>query len=129
MSFKAELPMSYPRPAAGGRTPRTRPQTVTQELPTPFAPKRPKRESFSDASLRALKPATRAEVRYEVMDEGTKHEKYTGLGVRVSWTGRKTFFMLYRREGKLKRYTIGTETRHELDPFARRDVETYREPR
>ena len=41
-------------------------------------------------------------------DEGTKRSKYPGFGVRVSHVGRKTFVMVYRRDGKQKRLTIGT---------------------
>lgn len=35
-------------------------------------------------------------------------EKTTGLGLRVSTSGRKTWFVMYRHAGRLRRYTIGT---------------------
>jgi hypothetical protein len=74
---------------------------------TKFAPKRPKRAVFTDPFLKGLKPATRAEIRYEVLDAGTKHQLYPGFGIRVS-TRRKVFFLAYRRNGRRRRYTIGT---------------------
>ena len=72
-----------------------------------FAPRRVKRASFTDQFLRGLKPATKLEERYEVFDEGTKRAKYPGLAIRVSHTGRKIFVVLYHRNGRLRRYTIG----------------------
>lgn len=72
-----------------------------------FSHRRLKHAPFTDAFLRGLTPATRPEERYEVFDDGTKNLKYPGLAVRVSWKGTKTFVMLYRRNGKQKRYTIG----------------------
>ncbi len=81
----------------------------TQELGlTKFAPKRPKRAIFTDPFLKGLKPATPTEVRYEVLDAGTKHQLYPGFGIRVSSTGRKVFFLAYRKNGRRRRYTIGT---------------------
>ena len=54
---------------------------------------------FTDRSIAALKPKPG---RYEVWEDGR-----TGLGVRVSPSGRKTWVYLYRFDGKPRRMTIG----------------------
>lgn len=55
---------------------------------------------FTDRTIQALKP--KAE-RYEVWEDGK-----TGLGVRVSHRGRKTWVFMYRYEGRARRMTLGT---------------------
>jgi integrase len=55
---------------------------------------------FTDRSLKALKP--KAE-RYEVWEDGQ-----TGLGVRVSPKGRKSWIFMYRFIGKARRMGLGT---------------------
>ena len=55
---------------------------------------------FTDRSIAALK--LKAE-RYEVWEDGR-----TGLGVRVSPAGRKSWIYMYRFEGKARRMTLGT---------------------
>ncbi len=55
---------------------------------------------FTDKGIAALKP--KAE-RYEVWEAGK-----TGLGVRVSTRGRKSWIYMYRFGGKARRMTIGT---------------------
>lgn len=55
---------------------------------------------FTDRSIAALKP--KAE-RYEAWEDGR-----TGLGVRVSPKGRKTWVYLYRFDGKARRMGFGT---------------------
>jgi integrase len=72
------------------------------------AKKRPKRAAFTDPFLKSLKPATPGEVRYEVLDAGTKHQLYPGFAIRVSSTGRKVFVLAYRRNGRRRKLTIGT---------------------
>jgi len=54
---------------------------------------------FTDAKLRALK--AKAD-RYEEVEEGA-----TGLAVRVSVRGVKSFQYLYRFDGKPRRHTLG----------------------
>jgi hypothetical protein len=49
----------------------------------------------------AIKPGTIAQTDY--FDDKTK-----GFGLRVSRTGRKTWFCMYRAGGRLRRYTLGT---------------------
>lgn len=61
-------------------------------------PKRPAIR-FTDRGIRGLKPDS---ARYEVFDNGRK-----GLGVRVSPKGTKTFFLSYRKNGRLSRISIG----------------------
>ena len=89
--FALALPERYPRVAP---------------VP-PGATRRTTHARLTDAFIRGLKPATRAQGRYEVFDSGTKHQKYPGLAVRISHSGRKSFAVLYRRNGRLKRFTIG----------------------
>ncbi len=55
---------------------------------------------FTDKSIQALKP--KAE-RYEAWEDGK-----TGLGVRVSHRGRKTWVFMYRYDGRARRMTLGT---------------------
>jgi integrase len=55
---------------------------------------------FTDKSIAALKPKPD---RYEVWED-----KGTGLGVRVSPKGRKSWIYMYRFEGKARRMTLGT---------------------
>ncbi len=55
---------------------------------------------FTDRSIAALKPKTE---RYEAWEDGR-----TGLGVRVSTKGRKSFVFMYRFNGKPRRMTLGT---------------------
>ncbi len=55
---------------------------------------------FTDKGIVALKP--KAE-RYEVWEDGK-----TGLGVRVSTRGRKSWIYMYRFGGRARRMTIGT---------------------
>jgi integrase len=85
------------------------PQGYPREVPAPMRlkKKRGKRASFTDQYLKGLKPASPAERRYEVFDDGTSREKYPGFGIRVTFRGIKSFFVLLRRDGKLRRFTIG----------------------
>ena len=55
---------------------------------------------FTDRSIKALRP--KAE-RYEVWEDGR-----TGLGVRVSPAGRRSWIYMYRYNGKARRMTLGT---------------------
>ncbi len=55
---------------------------------------------FTDRSIAALKPKTK---RYEVWESGR-----TGLGVRVSPAGRRSWIFMYRFEGRPRRMTLGT---------------------
>jgi integrase len=55
---------------------------------------------FTDKGIAALKP--KAE-RYEVWEDGK-----TGLGVRVSTRGRKSWIYMYRFDGRARRMTLGT---------------------
>ena len=55
---------------------------------------------FTDRSIAALKP--KAE-RYEIWEDGR-----TGLGVRVSPKGRKSWIYMYRFNGKARRMGFGT---------------------
>ena len=64
----------------------------------------PDKATFTDAYLRSLGKTPH---RYERYDAGTKHQRYPGFGVRVTPRGKKSFFVLYRRNGKLKRATLG----------------------
>ena len=54
---------------------------------------------FTDRSIKALKAKTE---RYEVWEDGR-----TGLGVRVSTVGRKSWIYMYRFNGKPRRMTLG----------------------
>lgn len=54
---------------------------------------------MTDVGIRKLKPKTQ---RYERWEDGR-----TGLGVRVSPSGRKTFVYMYWRDGKARRMTLG----------------------
>jgi integrase len=55
---------------------------------------------LTDRSIAALKPKTK---RFEVWEDGR-----TGLGVRVSPVGRKSWVYMYRFDGKPRRMTLGT---------------------
>ena len=55
---------------------------------------------FTDRSIAALKPKAAL---YEVWEDGR-----TGLGVRMSPTGRKSWNFMYRFGGKARRMTLGT---------------------
>jgi len=55
---------------------------------------------LTDRSIAALKPKAK---RYEVWEDGR-----TGLGVRVSTVGRKSWVFMYRFDGKPRRMTLGT---------------------
>ncbi len=55
---------------------------------------------FTDRSIAALKPKAKL---YEVWEDGR-----TGLGVRVSPKGRKSWNYMYRFNGKARRMTLGT---------------------
>ncbi len=55
---------------------------------------------FTKPSVEALKKRPE---RYEVWEDGK-----TGLGIRVSPSGRKTWVLMYRFEGKARRMTLGT---------------------
>ena len=55
---------------------------------------------LTDRSVKALKP--KAE-RYEVWEDGR-----TGLGVRISPAGRKSWIYMYRFSGKARRMGLGT---------------------
>jgi integrase len=55
---------------------------------------------LTDRAIKALKPKTE---RYEVWEDGR-----TGLGLRVSPAGRKSFVYMYRFDGKPRRMTLGT---------------------
>ena len=55
---------------------------------------------FTDRSIAAIKPKSE---RYEVWEDSR-----TGLGVRVSPAGRKSFIYMYRFDGKPRRMTLGT---------------------
>ena len=54
---------------------------------------------MTDVGIRKLKPKAQ---RYEVWEDGR-----TGLGIRVSTKGRKTFVYMYWRDGKARRMTLG----------------------
>jgi len=54
---------------------------------------------FTDKSVKALKPA---EERYELWEGGR-----TGLGLRVSPKGRKSWLYMYRFDGRARRMTLG----------------------
>ena len=58
-----------------------------------------KPSALTDFAIRNLRPTAE---RYEIWDS-----KVTGLGVRVSQTGTKTFVVLYRHRGHPKRLTLG----------------------
>jgi integrase len=87
-----------------------------------------KRASFNDPFLRGLERATPREERYEVFDDGTKNQKYPGLAIRVTHRGTKTFIMLYRRNGKLKRFTIGKFPIVSLRAARTKALEILRDP-
>ncbi len=55
---------------------------------------------FTDKGIAALKPKSE---RYEVWEDGR-----TGLGVRMSPKGRKSWNYMYRFNGKARRMTLGT---------------------
>ena len=55
---------------------------------------------FTDKGIAALKPKSE---RYEVWEDGR-----TGLGVRVTPKGRRSFVHMYRFDGKARRMTLGT---------------------
>ncbi|MBT5809404.1 MAG: DUF4102 domain-containing protein, partial [Rhodospirillaceae bacterium] len=55
---------------------------------------------FTDRGIAALKAK---EKRYEEWEDGR-----TGLGIRVSPKGRKSFVFLYRFDGTVRRITFGT---------------------
>ena len=55
---------------------------------------------LTDRTIKGLKPKTE---RYEVWEDGR-----TGLGVRVSPAGRKSWIYMYRFDGKPRRMTLGT---------------------
>ncbi len=55
---------------------------------------------LTDRTIKALKPTTE---RYEVWEDGR-----TGLGVRISPAGRKSWIYMYRFDGKPRRMTLGT---------------------
>ncbi len=55
---------------------------------------------FTDRSIAALKPKAKV---YEVWEDGR-----TGLGVRMSPKGRKSWNYMYRFDGKARRLTLGT---------------------
>ncbi len=55
---------------------------------------------FTDRSVAALKPKSTI---YEAWEDGR-----TGLGVRLSPKGRKSWNDMYRFEGKARRLTLGT---------------------
>jgi len=55
---------------------------------------------FTDRSMAALKPKAKL---YEVWEDGR-----TGLGVRMSPKGRKSWNYMYRFDGKARRMTLGT---------------------
>lgn len=57
-------------------------------------------EPLTDLTVKALKP--RSDVRYEVFDV-----KVPGFGVRVFPSGIKSFVLLYRQHGRLRRLTLG----------------------
>ena len=56
---------------------------------------------FLVRTIDAIKPPK--EGRREFWDKATK-----GFGLRISETGRKTWTVLYRHEGRLRRLTVGT---------------------
>ena len=55
---------------------------------------------FTDRAIAALKPKAKI---YEVWEDGR-----TGLGVRMSPKGRKSWNYMYRFNGKARRMTLGT---------------------
>ncbi len=55
---------------------------------------------FTDRSIAALKPKTKI---YEIWEDGR-----TGLGVRLSPKGRKSWNYMFRFDGKARRLTLGT---------------------
>ena len=55
---------------------------------------------FTDRSIKALRPKSE---RYEEWQDGR-----TGLGMRVSATGRKSWIFMYRFDGRARRMTLGT---------------------
>ena len=58
-----------------------------------------KRRAFTDTYIKSLKPRER---RYELGDAGSR-----GLWLRVEPSGAKTFWSVYRRDGKLQRVRLG----------------------
>jgi integrase len=56
--------------------------------------------NFTASFIQHMKPT---DVRTEYWDSGV-----TGLGIRISPSGRKTWFFFYRFKGRSRRYTIGT---------------------
>jgi Arm DNA-binding domain/Phage integrase central domain len=58
------------------------------------------RISFTDRTIRAIAPATRHQLDYF-------DEKTPGFGLRVTPAGHKSWVVLYKREGRLRRMTLG----------------------
>jgi integrase len=58
------------------------------------------KKALTDRTIKALRPP--AEGRVDVWDDTV-----SGFGLRVSSTGRKTWVLMYRRNGVLRRYTLG----------------------
>jgi Arm DNA-binding domain len=65
------------------------------------------RVKFTAQSVRAIRPP--AEGRLEVFDAAL-----TGFGIRVSASGKRSWFLLFRFEGRLRRWTIGSADSHGL---------------
>jgi integrase len=59
--------------------------------------------AFTDRWLSALKPAAAGSLEYFDSDKGAP----PGFGVRVFESGVKSFFLVYRRAGRKRRYTVG----------------------
>ena len=57
--------------------------------------------SFSNRWIEAIKLPETGQLDY--FDERT-----TGLGLRLSSAGQKSWFVMYRHAGRLRRYTMGT---------------------
>lgn len=57
--------------------------------------------NFTEQGIRALKPTDTPQMDYW-------DDKVTGFGIRVSQSGRKTWFVYYRIKGTKRRYTFGT---------------------
>ncbi len=76
--------------------------------------------SLTDAFIRSLRPAEKGRLDYW-------DDKVTGLSVRVSPAGRKTWSVMYRFNGRLRRYTLGVYPVLGLADARRKAVTALRE--
>src|SRR5262249_52309479 len=83
---------------------------------------------LTDAAVKRLKVPAKGQM--DVVDAG-----YPGLVLRLSYAGSKSWCFLFRREGKLRRMTLGTypamslAEAHEAWRDARKEVQAGRDPR